>query len=52
LWIDLDQFGRQFVVQVNPPDAVASRFEEQFCVGIADQRIGAVGLRRPPTGNP
>src|SRR6202034_2609658 len=28
------------------------RFEEQFCVGIADQRIGALGLFRPPTGNP
>lgn len=49
LWIDIDQFGRQLIVQVNPPDAIAGRFEEEFRVGIADQGIAAFGLcRRPP----
>jgi len=52
LRVELDQFGRQLVVQVDLPDAVAGCFEEQLCVGINDQRVSAVGLGRTAAGHP
>jgi hypothetical protein len=52
LRIEIDHFGRQFAVLIHPPDAVAGRIEEQLREWIIDQRIGAVCLRRPPSGDP
>src|SRR6185436_18340274 len=39
-------------VLIHPPDAVAGRIEEQLREWVIDQRIGAVCLGRPPSGDP
>jgi hypothetical protein len=50
--IQIGQSGWQLAVEVDPPEAVAGRAEEELCKRITDQRIGAVGLSGPPTSDP
>ncbi len=50
--IDLDQLCGKIVAEVEAPETVTGRLEKQLCVRIADQRVLAVSLRRPPAGHP